>query len=167
MQSMINYSPQPMDVRVTVPLNTEFTPGVNRKHLNKLWANVCLNDITAFEAIHKVLYPLLFKYAYFIIKNPDSADTLLADAFINFWCKRACMAGPSLLVHIVGSTRLAIIDHLNIPMSDRGEDGQTEDARPVILFSDHNSLGFADREEVFLREFMGLDRAEIAEIRSA
>jgi len=57
MRSIINYPFQPLEAYSSEYLNAGYTPGIDKLYLNKLYTNVCCNDLESFETLHRILYP--------------------------------------------------------------------------------------------------------------
>ena len=166
MQPMTNYSNLPVsnDLTSRAP---EIQPDLDNGLIAKLWSRVCLNDMDALEIIHSLLYPILLKYVYFIIKDSAIADDMIAEAFIRFWNKRSGVIGETLKIDLAKSLRQAAALYLENQAIDRNRDASPQPmpiGRPIILLSSYNNLSFKEREKAFLRDYLKLDRKAIAEI---
>jgi hypothetical protein len=164
---MINYSGLPVNDGLKTAVDTEFKTDPDNSHIELLWSKVCLNDLDSLEIIHSLLYPLLFKYVYFITKDTAAADEIIGDAFIHFWHSRCEVRGKMLKADIVKYIRQAVTSYLN-PSTGTGkvkaEEKPDKIEHPVILLSGYNSLGFNDIERIFLSEYLKLNCATITEI---
>ncbi|HEY8781591.1 MAG TPA: hypothetical protein VIM16_08265 [Mucilaginibacter sp.] len=164
---MINYFDLSINDGLETPPDNEFQPDSDGKYIEQLWDKVRLNDLDSLEAVHSTLYPLLFKYVYFIIQDPAAADEIIGEAFIHFWYQRNETAGKMLKAGMVKYIRQAVIFYLTRPVLNgkgKAEVLLIEAEHPVVLLSAYNGLSSKEKERIFLRESLKLDGTTIAEI---
>ena len=113
MQSMINYSGLPINDGLKTAVDAEFKTDPDNSYVEQLWSKVYLNDLDSLEIIHSLLYPVLFKYVYFITKDSAVADEIIEDAFIYFWHRRSEIKGKMLKADMVKYIRQAVTHYLN------------------------------------------------------
>lgn len=55
---------------------------------SKLWEQISNNNETAYSVLYKLLYPKLYSYTNYTIKNTEIANDIVQDVFIKLWQKR-------------------------------------------------------------------------------
>lgn len=158
MRPVINYAVQTVDKKSIPPVQPACVYPTNEAYLNKLWEKVCLNDLESLEAIHQLLYPLLFNYIYFILNDSTVANSILTEAFINFWYKKNTIDSAQVKNSMIKQVRGEVLARLAHPA--HGQDSKF----PVKLLTILNSTDFRKRESAFLNDHLLLNEKEIAGI---
>ena len=163
MQSVVNYSFEPFNENLMSPFQAGSIPGADEQYLDELWAKVCLNDLQAYEALHKIVYPLLFDYACFILNDANMSDSIIADTFISFWYKRDIISGSSLKINLVKHVRREVLAYLaNHANTLTKKKVHLNGKSPVTLLTVLNSSAFKNQELGFLSTHLNLDDISIA-----
>jgi DNA-directed RNA polymerase specialized sigma24 family protein len=139
----------------------------DNKYTEELWGRVCLNDTASLEAIHKILYPVLFKYVCAILRDMDVADEIIAEAFIRCWQQRNEITRQRIVIELVKGVRQAAtfyLTELTIDCRNGAADNSSANFAPAILLSAYNSLNFRREEIDYLGEYLQLDCIAISEI---
>ena len=157
MQPVTNYTVLQDDASLINCLQPVFNDSYQISQLDSQWVQVKLDDIAAFEALHTLLYPLLFKYVYFLVDDIGVADTVTEDVFINFWRHKATMADGNIKVAFVNSTRQHVLAYLS-------GIGCSKWQSAVSVLTILNSTGFSQREGMFLNKTLKLAASDIEEI---
>jgi len=125
-------------------LHADYIAGQLENDLEHLWAKVRLGDIGSFEAVHKILYPVVFKYGRFSLKDEELTGVVAEDVFVEFWIKRKSIDRKQVKIQLMKMMRKKVLSHL-----------------PVIAIDYHR---FDEHEALFLRHVLGFEYQEILEI---
>jgi len=125
-------------------LRPDYIAGQPENDLEHLWAKVRFGDIGSFEAVHKILYPVVFKYGRFCLKDEKLTDAVAEDVFVKFWIKRKSIRSNQVKIQLMKMMRKEVLNHL-----------------PSIVIDYHR---FDEHEALFLRHALGFEYHEILEI---
>lgn len=125
-------------------LHPDYIAGQPENELEHLWAKVRLGDIGSFEAVHKILYPVAFKYGRFSLKDEELTGVVAEGVFVEFWIKRKSIDRRQVKIQLIKMMRKEVLSHL-----------------PVIAIDYHK---FDEHETLFLRHALGFEYQEILEI---
>jgi hypothetical protein len=157
MQAIINHSVTPGVENPVRGLYPAYLYSNGETYLNWLWAKVCDGDLVSFETFHSILYPQLFNYACFILKDEKVADNIIATAFIDFFNKKTAIYPSNIKVELTKHIRRAALACLVDPANKTV-------SQPVNLLFILNSNIFRKNEMAVLGVYLKFDQKAIAEI---
>ena len=125
-------------------LRADYLAARRENDLEHLWAKVRLGDIASFEAVHKILYPIVFKYGRFSLKDEELTGVATEDAFVKFWIQRKSVDRKQVKIQLMKMMRKEVLSHL------------------AAMATDYHR--FYEHEALFLTHALGFEYQEILEI---
>jgi RNA polymerase sigma-70 factor (ECF subfamily) len=85
---------------------------VSKYQLEDLWVKSCDGDQSAYNELHKTLFPGLYRYVYSLSKDAELTRDLLQDLFLKLWMKRPGIGGiNNVQSFFYNASRMIYIDH--------------------------------------------------------
>ncbi|WP_448700590.1 RNA polymerase sigma factor [Mucilaginibacter sp. AW1-3] len=151
--------------------------------LSDLWNDTLKGDVSAFESIHRELYPLLLHYLSKIIQDDDVCQDILQDLFIKMWERKEKFGQiKNVKVYFFKAARSMALNYIKTnkqhdPLNDDHQyidivfcqeeilvDAERNKEAAFVLSSALNTLPERQREMIFLKYFDGWNYDQIADV---
>ena len=79
--------------------------GAAGNNVQMLWLQVLAGDTDAYESIHEIFYPVLFRYGKFITADTEFINAVAEEVFVRCWNNKNSVNGKRLLIELIREMR--------------------------------------------------------------